>query len=59
MSHFMFRCTFDTREIRDDIESMFDDYKSFALPEKYSVKFVPSASSGFVAKIVEDNPFQL
>ncbi len=44
--------TFDTKEIRSEIESMHETNKKFYLPAKYSFKVVDSILRGKVAKII-------
>ena len=46
-------CTFQTKEIRSEIEGMFDVNKNFNLPKKYTYQIMPSEFWGQVAKIVE------
>ena len=45
-------CTFQTVEIRSEIEGMFEVNKEFVLPKKYTYKVMPSKFHGQVAKIV-------
>ena len=56
-------CTFETIEIRNEIEEMFETNKTFILPEKYTYTIMPSSfhgritksSNGNVAKIILAN----
>lgn len=44
-------CTFQTKEIRTEIEDMAEVNDSFLLPKKYVIRFVHSTFWGTVAKI--------
>ena len=44
-------CTFDTKEIRSEVEGMFEVNKNFNLPTKYTYEVMPSGFWGQIAKI--------
>ena len=44
--------TYETKEIRKEIEDMLEVNNSFNLPKKYTYKIMPSSFWGSVAKIV-------
>jgi len=44
-------CTFDTKQIRSEIEGMYESEVQFILPDKYTFEVVPSQLYGKVAKI--------
>ena len=48
-------CTYQTKEIRSEIEKTFHSNKTFPLPEKYTYEITPSQFWGNVAKIIKKN----
>lgn len=45
-------CSFESVQVRSEIQGIFEVNKSFILPKKYSVVIMPRVDGGYIMKIV-------